>query len=897
MTEPHGFALGVDLGTSNTVAVLRWPDGRTRPLLFDGQPIMPSGVFLDQAGILHVGRDAQRLARSEPGRYEPNPKRRIDEAGVLLGDREVATVDLLAAVLGAVARAAVEAVGFLPPAVLTYPAAWGSRRRETLASAVARAGWPPVDPASIHTGAMPGAGGPGTTLMVPEPVAAARYFADVLRRPVPAGASLAVFDLGGGTLDVAVVRNEGPDPSGRARFAVIGSGGVAELGGLDLDGALVEHLGGVLTTTAPHSWRQLNAPQSQTEWRNRGQFWDDVRGAKEMLSRTSAAPVAVPGVDQAVHLTREELERLATPLLRRGVYEAARVIADCRLQPGQLAGLFLVGGSSRVPLVARMLHTDLGIPPTVLEQPELPVAEGALTELAPAPASAALAQPAMGAARAVAPASPAAPAAPATPPPSSPAPPPLTITGAAGAAADPYQMTDDGPRRRGRLVIWLAAAAAAVVLLAAAGVAWFLNRGPSDLAFQDVTEIVRIGTGDTSPPKAFTQVVGDRAYLAWQREDQLEVIAVNAGTGEEQWRVNAGGTSEQWGGIAAYPNVVVVFAFQGSASEPRSMYVHDAGDGQPLWSRDIYGEDQVLVYDEVVVLVDNQDDRLAGLDPRTGEERWATDNPRDDSDNADASVFAATTEADFAGSAGATGAPFAPSVDDDYRLVQVGADNKARVIDARTGAVLRERGNIGESSAKFLAYGGRLFVAGSGGGYQIDAYDLESMGDPATVYRAPDEKRSLTGLAPCGKDRICLLDSSSGDSATVEIASVDAAKGGQRWRQPAPEADALVPVGDGVLVLIGSGTSAWTLRDGEGKELVRREGTAARLDGANLLSFGGSLSSSPTDVSVAGVLVDGGKVTELGPLHQARGESCSWNARVIACMTEKDFALWRFAAE
>jgi molecular chaperone DnaK (HSP70) len=65
--QDGGYGLGVDLGTSNTVAVLRWPDGRTRPLLCDGQPVMPSGVFLDSVGRLHVGRDAQRLAQAEPG--------------------------------------------------------------------------------------------------------------------------------------------------------------------------------------------------------------------------------------------------------------------------------------------------------------------------------------------------------------------------------------------------------------------------------------------------------------------------------------------------------------------------------------------------------------------------------------------------------------------------------------------------------------------------------------------------------------------------------------------------------------------------------------------------------------------------------------------------------------
>src|SRR5439155_6462617 len=143
VTSAEGFALGVDLGTSHTVAVLRWPDGRTRTLLFDGVPLLPSAVYLAPDGLLHVGRDALRMAALDPARLEPNPKRHIDEATVLLGRHEVSTVDVLAAVLAAVARAAVEAVGFLPPAVLTYPAAWGPTRRAVLAGAAAKAGWPP----------------------------------------------------------------------------------------------------------------------------------------------------------------------------------------------------------------------------------------------------------------------------------------------------------------------------------------------------------------------------------------------------------------------------------------------------------------------------------------------------------------------------------------------------------------------------------------------------------------------------------------------------------------------------------------------------------------------------------------------------------------------------------
>src|SRR4051812_50130467 len=103
---------------------------------------MPSGVYVDEHGRLHVGRDAQRMAGLDPSRFEPNPKRRIDEPAVLLGDREIATVDLLAAILAAVGRAAVEAVGFLPPAVLPHPPPRGGPRPGTPPQARPPAGRP-----------------------------------------------------------------------------------------------------------------------------------------------------------------------------------------------------------------------------------------------------------------------------------------------------------------------------------------------------------------------------------------------------------------------------------------------------------------------------------------------------------------------------------------------------------------------------------------------------------------------------------------------------------------------------------------------------------------------------------------------------------------------------------
>jgi hypothetical protein len=97
-----------------------------------------------------------------------------------------------------------------------------------------------------------------------------------------------------------------------------------------------------------------------------------------MLSRTSSAPVQLPGDAEALHITREELDRVAGPLVARAVDETRRVLQRAGTGRGDLAAILLVGGSSRIPLVASRLHERFGVAPTVPEQPELPVAHGAL---------------------------------------------------------------------------------------------------------------------------------------------------------------------------------------------------------------------------------------------------------------------------------------------------------------------------------------------------------------------------------------------------------------------------------------------------------------------------------------------------------------------------------------
>jgi molecular chaperone DnaK (HSP70) len=355
------FGLGVDFGTSSTVAMLRWPDGRVKPLLFEGSPLLPSAVFAPPQGPLVVGSDALHHGRFEPSQLEPNPKRLIDDEGLLLGSREVPVAELFAAVLRHVATEAVRVTGgIVPTTALAYPAGWGTVRRGALIDAAQAAGL-------------------GDVTLVPEPVAAADYFTRVLNRDVPVGQALVVYDLGAGTFDSSAVRRMA------SGFEVAAVDGLDDLGGLDLDAAIVKWLREGPASGRDEQWSKLENPTTPDDRRHRRMLWDDVRIAKEMLSRAPAVLVRLPALDLEIQLTRDEFEAAVQPLLARTVRTTSALIRYANLTQEDIAGLLLVGGSSRVPMVATLLHRTLNIPPVATEQPELIVAEGALQSVAPAP--------------------------------------------------------------------------------------------------------------------------------------------------------------------------------------------------------------------------------------------------------------------------------------------------------------------------------------------------------------------------------------------------------------------------------------------------------------------------------------------------------------------------------
>ncbi|GAB3436683.1 type VII secretion-associated protein [Actinophytocola sediminis] len=351
--------VAVDFGTSSTCVAASVRGREAQVVAVDGHPLMSSSVYAAADGTLFVGQEADRQAAVDPSRYEPHPKRRIDETELLLGASVVLVRDVIRAVLArAVAEARRVAGGLaVDQLVLTHPADWGGIRTQTLRRAAV--------------------GLAGRIVLVPEPVAAAVFHAASFpsgRRPGPPPA-LAVLDLGGGTMDVSVVRSL---RAGSPGFQVLATHGDPTFGGADVDQLLLDHVGSVVASTDEAAWRGLIEGRELPDRRRRRVIHQDVRGAKETLSRHTYTDIPMPPPFADAHITRDDLERLITKHIDRAAELTVATIREAGLTPAGLTGIFLVGGSSRIPLVSRLVHQRTGVVPTSLDQPETVVARGAL---------------------------------------------------------------------------------------------------------------------------------------------------------------------------------------------------------------------------------------------------------------------------------------------------------------------------------------------------------------------------------------------------------------------------------------------------------------------------------------------------------------------------------------
>lgn len=362
-TMTPGPVAGIDFGTCWSSVVVRRSDGslvRVKEPV-SGSPSVPSSVVLQVDGGLSWGTAAENVKRSRP--YQSQFKRRWGESEpLLLGELGVTAVELVAGFVGWLRGLAEATVGEpLASVVATVPAAYEGHRRELM----------------VHAMALAGFAEQAVRLEV-EPVAAARFaLAD---RPAVPGERLVIYDLGGGTFDVAVV--EVLDDGG---LVVLGHGGLPDVGGATFDRMIRDHVlarddVGELAEALARSRRawESDDPKEQARLLRPALELDDFcRRVKHQLSGAEVAEDWVPSCDVLFEMSRGELEALIGPALAETLECCEATVSDAGLGWGDIDRVVTVGGSSRVPAVAARLAERFGRPVQTVSDPELAVAEGA----------------------------------------------------------------------------------------------------------------------------------------------------------------------------------------------------------------------------------------------------------------------------------------------------------------------------------------------------------------------------------------------------------------------------------------------------------------------------------------------------------------------------------------
>ncbi|MFT3773629.1 MAG: Hsp70 family protein [Minicystis sp.] len=348
--------VGIDLGTTfSLVSVLR--DGV--PVVLPnavGELLTPSAVSVTDDGTVLVGAPARARATTHPTRTALAFKRDMGTTRTYqLGDRKMTPPELSALVLGALKRDAEAALGCpIEEAVITVPAYFGDLQRQATRDAGAIAGLK-------------------VERIINEPTAAAlAYGLHERHREMRA----VVLDLGGGTFDVTVLEIiEGV-------VEIQASAGDARLGGEDFDEALAERF--AARAKDRHGWDLKREPRA---WARLREAAEDAKKRLSDSESTSIALVDLPLGDRRtgnleLTLTRDEAEETWAPLLDRVRAPITRALRDASLGPDRIDEVLLVGGSTRMPCIARLAAQMFGRLPLRKLPPDEAVAMGAAVQAA-----------------------------------------------------------------------------------------------------------------------------------------------------------------------------------------------------------------------------------------------------------------------------------------------------------------------------------------------------------------------------------------------------------------------------------------------------------------------------------------------------------------------------------
>ena len=341
-------SIGIDLGTTYSCVIHYTQEGDTEVVQnSSGGELTPSVVHISESGVVTVGEDAKSMLTEDPDNVVIGIKREMGKNYPLeYAGRTLTPEGISALILRQLAQSAANQLGVPREdlrAVVTVPAYFGVAEKEATAAAarIAEINCPEL---------------------LPEPVAAA-YSYGLSAEP---GKTSLVYDLGGGTFDVAVVGFE------RGQHRVWSVDGESKLGGLDWDGRIEDLM-----------WEEVNTLPGGEDLRYDEDVIAAVQAASERIKRklTGAQEVTerirVTGQTITLSLSRDKFAEVTQDLMLRSMEAVDRAMKGARIAGASAVDqILLVGGSTRMPMVREMLAKQFNLP-VLLTDPDKAVARGA----------------------------------------------------------------------------------------------------------------------------------------------------------------------------------------------------------------------------------------------------------------------------------------------------------------------------------------------------------------------------------------------------------------------------------------------------------------------------------------------------------------------------------------
>ncbi|MCE9557244.1 MAG: Hsp70 family protein, partial [Planctomycetes bacterium] len=348
-----GPPVGIDLGTTFSVVATLDTQGRPRTIQnAEGDVTTPSVVMFDRDSVV-VGKEAVKLASFEPEAIAAYAKRDIGATrfGKPIRGSHLPPEVVQSFVLRKLKADAELKIGPIRQAVITVPAYFNEPRRKATQDAGRLAGLEILD-------------------IINEPTAAALAYG-VEREflspdgEVAAPETVLVYDLGGGTFDVTLMRLEGHD------YTALATAGDVYLGGIDWDQRIVNYLATQFLTK--HNLDPRENPSALVRL---------LREAEDAKRALTAREDVIVTFDHEGHklrtpLTRADFEQMTSALLERTRFTIRNVLREAKLEWKDVTRLLLVGGSSRMPQVHAMLRQESGLEPDRSLAADEAVAHGA----------------------------------------------------------------------------------------------------------------------------------------------------------------------------------------------------------------------------------------------------------------------------------------------------------------------------------------------------------------------------------------------------------------------------------------------------------------------------------------------------------------------------------------